>query len=73
MVCCAFYFLIWDGQLYHDLFLSYTLFMYVIDAGFSFGKNETFEACCEKDEPYNVDLHIFCIWLQQFVLTLGNI
>nr|KYP33687.1 GDSL esterase/lipase At5g45910 family [Cajanus cajan] len=28
--------------------------------GFSFGKIDTFKACCGKGEPYNVDVHIFC-------------
>nr|KYP76604.1 GDSL esterase/lipase At3g48460 [Cajanus cajan] len=28
--------------------------------GFSFGKIDTFKACCGKSEPYNVDVHIFC-------------
>lgn len=34
--------------------------MYIYDAGFSFGKDVTFIACCGTSKPYNVDLHTPC-------------
>jgi len=58
MLC--FYFLILDKHFYYDLFLSYVSFMYISDAVFSSGKNETFKACCKMGEPYNVDEHATC-------------
>jgi len=58
MLHCVFIYLLED-QFYYHFFLSYASFMYINDADFSFGKNETPKICCGKCEPYNVDVHIF--------------